>query len=55
MPLRRDNATQVSDAAGVARDTDTHERVLAPGGRTPTRSSRGQGHPGAGASGLGAG
>lgn len=55
MLLSQDDSTQVSDAAGVARDTKTHEWVVAPGGHTPTRSSRGQGYPGAGASRLGVG
>lgn len=46
---RRGNTTQISDAAWVARDANTHECVVTLGGHAPTHSSGGQGHPGAGA------
>lgn len=51
---RRGNATQISDAAWVARDANAHECVVTPGGHAPTRSRGGQGHPGAGAPGSAA-
>ena len=45
---------QISNAARVARDANTHECVVMPGGHAPTRSNDGQGHRGAGASGSAA-